>query len=303
MKALASFVMRGPSQSAMATTVLTMLSLIFPFVGILGSACVGLVFLRQGIKAGSKTLLLSTLAAALLMGVIFNNPLPALGLLLVLWIPVGLLSIVLRNTRSLSLTTQVGIGFGLLAVVVQYISLGQPAEFWRGYLQPMGQRFVDAGLFDQAQSLQVIEQLSTVMCGAVAVVFLLQLVCSLYLARWWQATLYNPGGFAIEYHQLRVHWVVGLIGASAMLLMLMPDEIAPAALNCLGAVVLGVLFLQGLAVAHGVFKGMKSAQLWLVLTYLLLIVFMPQMVMLLTSIGLMDVWINFRARFKNMQSG
>lgn len=300
---MASFVMRGPSQSAMATTVLTMLSLIFPFVGILGSACVGLVFLRQGIKAGSKTLLLSTLAAALLMGVIFNNPLPALGLLLVLWIPVGLLSIVLRNTRSLSLTTQVGIGFGLLAVVVQYISLGQPAEFWRGYLQPMGQRFVDAGLFDQAQSLQVIEQLSTVMCGAVAVVFLLQLVCSLYLARWWQATLYNPGGFAIEYHQLRVHWVVGLIGASAMLLMLMPDEIAPAALNCLGAVVLGVLFLQGLAVAHGVFKGMKSAQLWLVLTYLLLIVFMPQMVMLLTSIGLMDVWINFRARFKNMQSG
>ncbi|MCU7948064.1 MAG: DUF2232 domain-containing protein [Candidatus Thiodiazotropha sp. (ex Cardiolucina cf. quadrata)] len=303
MKALASFVMRGPSQSAMATTVLTMLSLIFPFVGMLGSACVGLVFLRQGGKAGSKTLLLSTLAAALLMGVIFNNPLPALGLLLVLWTPVGLLSIVLRNTRSLSLTTQVGIGFGLLAVVVQYISLGQPAEFWRGYLQPMGQRFVDAGLFDQAQSLQVVEQLSTVMCGAVAVVFLLQLVCSLYLARWWQATLYNPGGFAIEYHQLRVHWVVGLIGASSMLLMLMPDEIAPDALNCLGAVFLGVVFLQGLAVAHGVFKGMKSAQLWLVLTYLLLIVFMPQMVMLLTSIGLMDVWIDFRARFKNKQSG
>ncbi|MCU7901941.1 MAG: DUF2232 domain-containing protein [Candidatus Thiodiazotropha sp. (ex Lucinoma aequizonata)] len=292
---MASFVMRGPSQSAMATTALTMLSLIFPFVGMLGSACVGLVFLRQGGKDGSKTLLLSTMAAALLMGVIFNNPLPALGLLLVLWTPVGLLSIVLRNTRSLSLTTQVGIGFGLLAVVVQYISLGEPAEFWQGYLQPVGQRFVDAGLFNQAQSLQVIEQLSTVMCGAVAVVFLLQLVCSLYLARWWQATLYNPGGFAIEYHQLRVHWVVGLIGASAMLI---PDEMAPAALNCLGATFLGVLFLQGLAVAHGVFKGMKSAQLWLVLTYLLLIVFMPQMVMLLTSIGLMDVWIDFRARFK-----
>ncbi|MCU7918500.1 MAG: YybS family protein [Candidatus Thiodiazotropha sp. (ex Epidulcina cf. delphinae)] len=303
MKALASFVMRGPSQSAMATTVLTMLTLIFPFVGILGSACVGLVFLRLGLMAGIKTLLLSTLAAGLLMGVIFGNPLPALGILLVVWLPTGLLGMLLRNTRSLGLTTQAGIGFGLLAIVVQYAVLGDPRAFWREYLQPMGQRFVEAGLFDQAQSQPVIEQVSGVMCGVVAVLFLLQLLSSLYLARWWQAILYNPGGFADEYHQLRVHWVVGLVGALALTALLIPGESGLAFLNCLGAVFLGVLFLQGLAVVHGVFKGLRSAQLWLVLTYLLLIVFMPQMVLVLTGIGLTDVWIDYRARFKDKPSG
>ncbi|MCU7906383.1 MAG: YybS family protein [Candidatus Thiodiazotropha sp. (ex Epidulcina cf. delphinae)] len=303
MKALASFVMRGPSQSAMATTVLTMLALIFPFVGILGSACVGLVFLRLGMMAGVKTLLLSTLAVGLLMGVVFGNPLPALGILLVAWLPIGLLGMLLRNTHSLGLTTQAGIGFGLLAIVLQYVVLGQPKVFWREYLQPMGQSFVEAGLLDQAQSLPVIEQVSGVMCGVVAVLFLLQLLCSLYLARWWQAVLYNPGGFAGEYRQLRVHWMVGLVGVLALPALLMPGEGGPAFFLCLGAVFLGVLFLQGLAVVHGVFKGLKSVQLWLVLTYLLLIVFMPQMVLVLTGIGLTDVWIDYRTRFKDKPSG
>jgi hypothetical protein len=303
MKALASFVMRGPSQSVMATTGLTMLSLIFPFIGILGSACAGLIFLRQGTSAGVKTLVLSTLAIALLMVVILGNPLPALGVLLVIWLPIAMLGMALRNTKSLALTTQMAIGFGLFVVLIQYIVLSDPALFWQEYLQPLGEQFVDRGLLQQAQSQQLVEQLSMLMCGIVAVVYMLQLLASLYLARWWQAALYNPGGFSKEFHQLRVHPLVGIAGALAFLLLLLPGEHTPVALNCLGAVFLGVMFVQGLAVAHGVFKGMKSARLWLVLTYLLLIVFMPQMVMALTSIGLMDVWIDFRARFKQHESG
>jgi hypothetical protein len=298
MKALASFVMRGPSQSTMAITGLTML----PFIGILGSACAGLVFLRQGASAGAKTLLLSTLAIALLMAVIIGTPLPAVGVLVVVWLPIAILGMVLRTTRSLALTTQVAIGFGLLVVLIQYLVLGEPALFWQAYLKPLGQHYVASGLLDQSQSQQLVEQLSVVMCGLIAVVYMLQLLCSLYLARWWQAVLYNPGGFSKEFHQLRVHWLVGAVGALALLLLLMPGEDTSATLNCIGVVFLGVLFLQGLAVAHGVFKGVKSAQLWLVLLYLLLIL-MPQMVMVLTSIGLMDVWIDFRTRFKQRHSG
>jgi hypothetical protein len=303
MKALASFVMRGPSQSVMATTGLTMLSLIFPFIGIFGSACVGLVFLRQGTQAGIKILLLSTLAIALLMLAVIGNPLPAVGVLLVLWLPIAILGMLLRNTRSLAFTTQMAMGFGLLVVLIQYIVLSDPALFWQEHLQPLGQRFVDSGLLEQSQGQQLVAQLATMMCGLVAVVYMLQLVSSLYLARGWQAMLYNPGGFSKEFHQLRMHWLVGAVGALALLFLLIPDEHASVTFNCVGAVVLGLLFLQGLAVAHGVFNGMKSAQLWLVLVYLLLIVFMPQMVLALTSIGLMDVWIDFRTRFRQRQSG
>jgi hypothetical protein len=303
MKALASFVMRGPAQSVMVITVLAMLSIIFPFIGILSSASVGLVTLRLGAVEGVKTILLSTLASGLLMALIFGNPLPALGFLLVLWLPVGLLGLLLHNTRSLGLTTQAGMGFGLLIILVQYISMGTPAAFWREYLEPMAQGFIKAGLLDQAQSVQLLDQLSGMMCGMVAVGGLLQLLLSLYVARWWQAKLYNPGGFATEYQQLRLHWLVAAVGGVALLAGLLPESALPPLFGCLGSIFLGLLFLQGIAVAHGVFNGMKSSQLWLVLTYLMLIVFLPQMVLFLISIGLMDNLIDFRTRLKSTTGG
>jgi hypothetical protein len=303
MKAVASFVMRGPAQSAMVATVLAVLSIIIPFVGVFSSASVALVTLRMGSLATAKVLLIATLACAVLMTLIFGNPLAALGFLLVLWIPVVLLGLLLRNSRSLALTTQAGLLFGLLAILVQYISMGDPATFWREYLEPMSQRFIEAGLFDPAQSAEMLDQLSSMMCGLVSVGFLLQMLLSLYVARWWQAILYNPGGFAEEYQQMRLHQFVGIAGVAALLLGLLPEQSYPALLGCLGALVLGLLFLQGMAVIHGLVKLMKSAQLWLVMTYLMLIVFLPQMVLVMISIGLLDIWIDFRSRFKSQIGG
>jgi len=141
------------------------------------------------------------------------------------------------------------------------------------------------------------------MCGVVAAGILLQLLFSLYLARWWQALLYNPGGFGAEFHQLRLYRLVALPGAIILILWLLPGVELAAAVNCLGALYLSLFLLQGLAVAHGVFGGMKSPQRWLVVTYMMLFVFMPQMVLALAVIGLLDVWIDFRARFRHTQGG
>jgi hypothetical protein len=297
MKRLASFVMQGLSQSVMVTTVLAMLSLLFPLVGILSSASVGLVSLRQGIKSGAMTAGVSTLATGVLMMLIFSNPLPALVFLLLQWIPVGFLAWLLRTSRSLTLTTQAGLGLGIMAVAVQILSLGNPAEFWREQLQPMAQRFVEAGLFDQGQSAEAVAQLAPLMCGMVATGFLLQLLFSLYVARWWQALLYNPGGFSAEFRQLRLHRVLGLLGGAVLAFWLIPGVTLPAWLNCLGLVLVSVFLLQGLAVAHGVFGAMPGSRRWLVATYVLLLLFLPQMATVLVTVGLLDVWIDFRGRF------
>ncbi|MEJ2402781.1 MAG: DUF2232 domain-containing protein [Candidatus Thiodiazotropha sp.] len=304
MKVLASFVMRGQAQAVLVTTVLAMLAPFFLFVGLFSSACVALVTLRQGWSAGLKTLLLSTLASGLLMGILVGTPMPALGLLLILWLPMVLLGALLRNTRSLDLTVQAGIGFGLVTILVQYLSMGgEPAEFWKTILEPMGQRFIESGLIDAAQSSEVIAILSNMMCGMMAVTVVLQTVFSLFVARWWQAMLYNPGGFGEEFRRFRLHPGVGVLGAAALALGLLPEGSVPDFVSCLGMVFLGILFVQGLAVMHGVFKPMRSAQLWLVLAYLTLIVFMPQMVLLLIGLGLADIWADFRARFESSKQG
>jgi hypothetical protein len=297
MKWLASFVMQGFSQSVMATTVLAMISIIFPLIGFLSTASVGLVSLRQGPKSGAMTAGAATLASGLLMIIIFGNPILALGFLLLQWIPIVVLAWLLRSSLSLALATHAGLGFGFLALVVQMLLIESPTEFWRQQLEPMAQRFVEAGMFDQAQSAEAIAQLAPLMCGVLAAGFLLQLLFGLYLARWWQALLYNPGGFSAEFQQLRLHRVLGVVGAAVLAAWLVPGFALPAWLNCIGLVVLSVFMLQGLAVAHGVFGAMPGSQRWLVATYILLLLFLPQMAMVLITIGLLDVWMDFRNRF------
>ena len=303
MRSIASFVMQGFSQSVMVTTVLAMLSLVFPLFGIPSTASVGLVSLRQGLKAGAMTAGASTLACGLLMMVIFGNPLPALGFLLLQWLPIGLLALLLRDSRSLAWSTQAALLLGVLAVLVQYVGLSDPAAFWQQQLEPMAQRFVDAGVFNQAQSVEAIKQLSGMMCGIVAAGFVLQLLLSLYLARWWQALLYNPGGFGAEFRQLRVHKVVGILGLAVSAVWLIPGLRIPGALSCIGAVLLSVFLLQGLAVAHGVFAGMKTPRRWLFGIYLLLLLFLPQVAVVLITVGLLDVWLDFRARQRREPNG
>ncbi len=297
MRWLASFVMQGVSQSVMATTVLAMLSLLFPLIGILSTASVGLVSLRQGSRSAAMTAGASTLACGVLMGLILGNPLPALGFLLLQWAPIGVLAGLLRSSRSLTLATHAALGLGLLAVVLQYVMLGDPTEFWREQMGPMAERFVEAGVFDQSQSTEAIARMAPLMCGVVAAGFLLQLLFGLYLARGWQAMLYNPGGFAAEFRQLRLHRVLGVVGGAALALWLIPGMTLPTGLNCLGLVVLALFLLQGLAVAHGVFGGLPGTQRWLVATYVLLLLFLPQMALVLITVGLLDVWMDFRARF------
>jgi hypothetical protein len=299
MKRLASFVMQGPSQSVMVTTVLAMLSLIFPLIGIIATATVGLVGLRQGTKAGLITAGAATMASGLLMLLIFGNSIPALGFLLLQWLPISVLAYLLRSSRSLTLTTQASLGFGLLIVLGQILVLSDPAEFWRLQLAPLADEFVEAGLFDLTQREAVLAQLSQVMCGVIAAAFVLQLLLSLYLARWWQALLYNPGGFAAEFQQLRSHKTLGLLGVLAMGMSLIPESGFSGVVNCLGAVVLTLFLLQGLAVARGVFGRMQNPTPWLVAIYLLLLVFMPQMVVVLVTVGLLDVWLDFRTRYPN----
>ncbi len=193
MKGLASFVMRGPSQAVMATTVLALLSLILPLLGILSAASVGLVTLRQGAKYGLGVSLLATLACGLLIWVSFGNPLPSLGFLIVQWMPILLLGLVLRNSRSLSLSIQTGLVFGVLAIIGQYILLADPIAYWQVELRPLAEQLVRAGVLSQDSVDPVLQQMAGWMSGVLAAAIFLQLIFSLLMARWWQSLLFTSG--------------------------------------------------------------------------------------------------------------
>jgi hypothetical protein len=153
---------------------------------------------------------------------------------------------------------------------------------------------VQSGDIEGSTLKKVFEALAPWMTGAFALGLMLQTLLGLFLGRWWQGQLYNPGGFGTDFRTLRLHPVSGLLGLLlvAFVGFLPGPGLAPDLL-----LVLTPLWLfQGLAVIHGLFAERGARPAWLVGVYVLLILFMPQTLMLVACLGLVDTWADLRAR-------
>jgi hypothetical protein len=298
MKPLANFVMRGYSPATLVMTVAGLLSLLIPFVGVISSAAVGLVTLRQGVRPGMLLLGTSTLASGLIAWLALGSPLVGLGILLVLWVPIWGLAASLRATRSLNLTAQLAALGGLVVVLVVHLVVGDPALYWRELIEPLRQSLLSDGLIEAEASQVLFARLAQWMTGAFAAALVLQYLVSLFLARVWQAQLYNPGGFGAEFKALRVGSLVGGLFVLFLAWGLLAKGPALDLVPVLGL----LLLLQGLAVIHRLRELRNANQGWLIALYVLLVFFMPQMALLLISLGLIDLWADIRARVEQRVS-
>lgn len=299
MKPLAHFIMRGYSPATLVTTVTGLLSLLIPFIGVISSAAVGLMTLRQGPRPGMLLLGASTLASGLIAWLALGSPLIGLGILLVLWVPIWGLAASLRATRSLNLTVQLAALGGGVVVLVVHLSLGDPALYWRELIEPLRQSLLNEGLVDAEAGQALFERLARWMTGAFAAALVLQYLVSLFIARAWQAQLYNPGGFGAEFKALRVGTFVGWLFVLLLAWGLLAQGLAMDLVPVLGL----LLLLQGLAVLHRLRELWDANQGWLVALYGLLVFFMPQMALLLISLGLIDLWADIRTRVAQRVSG
>lgn len=294
MQALANFTMRGRSQAALVAAASAVLSLIVPLVGLVSSAVVALVTLRKGPNEGLIVGAFAGLASGLLAFAALGSPVPAVGFALALWLPVWVLGLVLRQTKSLDLTIQLAALFGLLIVVAIRVQAADPAVYWAELLEPVRENLVAGGVLDAALSEQVVAQLSLWMTGAFAATFYFQLVLALFIGRWWQAQLYNPGGFGSEFRAFRVGAGVGYLGLALLVLVLLLDG-AMWAVELL-LLLAPLFFLQGVAIVHGIVHARSANRGWLIGFYALLLLVMPHAEILVAGLGFADVWADLRSR-------
>jgi len=139
---------------------------------------------------------------------------------------------------------------------------------------------------------QLIDQIVRILPGFFASSFMIGTLLSLYLARWWQAVIYNPGGFGKEFRGLKLGKTTALI---ALVIALAALFISSDMFNAMLLVVFALYLNQGVAVLHAVFAGKQLNAVWLFLVYLLLF-FVPYTVVLLALAGLADTWLDFRRR-------
>tara|TARA_R110002110_G_scaffold26911_1_gene98479 strand:- start:111538 stop:112440 length:903 start_codon:yes stop_codon:yes gene_type:complete len=192
LKGLANFIMRGRLQ-ALVVAVAGAGSLLFCWIS---AAAIALVTLRRGAGQGGWLLLWAVLPAGALM-LAFGDSGP-----LALLLGTGALALVLRLTVSLPLailaSVPVGLVTGWAVAVFGGPVLEQMLAFFDQFLGSLEQQMAAEGAavvtLARPTALQVAGML-----GAANAIF--SVLC-LLLARWWQAALYNPGGFAGEFRAL-----------------------------------------------------------------------------------------------------
>ena len=286
MQALGNYILRGRLQAVAVITLLALVSLILPPLAYLFSGVpVGLVTMRRGAIISIEIIIGSLLAMGLFLW-LAQIPLQiCLAFAVVIWVPVWLCASVLRSTGSQGMLVLVAGVIGLGFIVTMYLGTEDVSAWW--------QRWLDAWIDTAApadmglQYKQVLEPVVPLMNAVMAAGLVLSLVLTTLIARWWQARLFNPGGFSEEFRSLRLPKWLFLPAVLGLLLMMMIGEPASSLLrDCLIIIVFLYLF-HGIAMVHRIVNRKNLPGVWLICMYVLLLV-VPQSVLFVACLGIAD---------------
>lgn len=283
----------------MVASTLAIISLIFPPVSIVSSATVSLVTLRKGSTEGLIVLITSVAAAAVLAIVLQIGYQFALLYGLVLWLPVWVISIILREGRHLALAIEISVLIGAFGVIGFYAFYDNPVLLWQSILvqmvQPMLASAPDMPIDNLRQTLEVF---SHYMTGVIAAGTVYGLLFGLFLGRYWQSVLFNPGGFKQEYLSLATHFWLAVVCIFVLIVaFLAPGIASEVAWNV--TILFFVLYtFIGVAVLHKLLAGLKNSRIWVPLLYVTLLM-IPHAMLPVSVLGLSDTWLNLRHKFSN----
>jgi len=288
MRGLAEFIMRGRWQ-ALAVAVLGSGSLLF---GWISAAAIALVTLRKGTASGGWLVLWAMLPAAIVAAM--SGDMGSVMLLLVAFC----LSVILRETVSLSLALIASVPLAMLGGLA-LIALNGP--FLEDLVATFNEalRQLEQEMTSEQQGELAFTSLAVPQVGALlAIGNTVVAVLAVLLGRYWQALLYNPGGFGQEFRALRLPQgaVVSLVALGTGL-WLQGDE-----WRVWSAVAVMPLTVVGFALVHAYAAHTDKGVTWLTLMYTLWIVLDPIKWVWLGFV-MADVFVDFRARWRNTSGG
>jgi len=281
MKGLAQFVMRGRLQ-AFAIAVGGAGSLLFCWIS---AAVIALITLRKGAAEGVWLFVWALLPAGTLLYV-FGDSGP-----LTLLVGTLVLALVLRETVSPALTLLVSVAVGLLVGMGMLMFAGpyleQLVTVFDQFLQSL-----EEGTPEGREPLVLGRPTVTQVAGMLGSGTAVLSVLSLLLGRYWQASLYNPGGFGEEFRALRYP-----IGIAVALV------VAALAVGSLGAdyrtwamIFVIPLSFAGLALVHARVEAREQGTSWLVWFYIAWVLLDP-VKLAVVMFAVIDSWVNFRQRW------
>ncbi len=285
--------MRGRLQAILVASTLAMMSLLLAPLSLVSSAAVALVTLRRGASEGLLVLVCSSVAAGILAALTQISYQFIVVYVLFLWLPIWLIAIVLREGRHISLAVEIAVLIGIVGIVAYYLYNVDPASMWKQVMPKMVPPNVPTEKIQQT-----IDVLAPYMTGIAAAGAVFGMCLGLFLGRWWQSVLYNPGGFKQEFLGLRVEPRLAMICLAIIgIAMVSSGAVSQIAWNT--SILLLVLYtFIGTAVLHTVFANTKISQFAVPMFYITLFV-IPYTLLPVALVGFSDTWLDIRKKTLN----
>jgi hypothetical protein len=272
--------MRGRAQAC----AVAFLGNLFPLIS---PATVGLVSLRKGSQEGVVVLLWAGLP--LIASSFFDQGSSLLTFISGLSLLMTLIAAnVLRVTGSWQWTILTSMLTAVVVMLATALLLSTDVDLLVDRLSTM---FAELA---QQQSAQVEPFIASrpLVLGLGALMLAVSTILCLFVSRWWQAMLYNPGGFGEEFRQLRLDMrAAGLSIIAFIVALYLPTEY-----RFWAELMVLPLVLSGLSLMHYGVNVAALGKAWLVFMYVGLVVSGPVIGGLLVGLGLADSLLNLRLR-------
>ncbi len=258
---------------------------LIPMMFWLAAAILGLVVLRKGVKEGIPVLAWGCLPALVLWAVQGD----ATALLVL--VDVILLSYLLRSTMSWSWVLLAGSFLAVVSTLIQPLLMGDVLNMAVALIQ----KVLTSGGVDVPDRDIIFSQ--AVM--AVSIFQVVIAIASLFLARKWQAGLYNPGGLRAEFHQLRLPIPFSLVLGG----MILVGESLVGSFSIFSQAAIPALVLPGLALIHGILAKKEIGIVGLIAFYLVgFFVLNMYFVNVLVTLCVIDSFVDIRSRIQGKAS-
>lgn len=246
-----------------------------------GLVLIALVTLRLGVKEGAIVLAWYLLPE---IAIIFIKQVPwYLAYDVVMAVVLWLMAASLRQTRDWGQVLKLAMLIGIGAVVLVHVMIPDVAMWWQTQLTQLFSHE------DYSQSIAALSQSAT---GSIAASSLAILLFMVFLARWWQAALFNKGGLKEEFFALRLSpWLTTALAIVALGLALdypLFNDLLP--------VVLLPFIIKGLMLCHYLAAVHKSHKVIMIAIYTIMLIFSPYSVIMLALFGVVDYWLDFRKK-------
>ncbi|WP_231870744.1 hypothetical protein [Marinomonas aquimarina] len=258
---------------------------IIPMMFWLGAAALGLVVLRKGVKDGIHVLAWGGLPALVLW--VIQSDATAFMVL----IDTFILAYVLREKVSWAWVMLSASVLAVLSSVIQPLLMADLLDMVADLIQQILSNSEEEGVVIPSKE-EIIQQAVIAMSVVQAYIA----VAALFLARRWQARLYNPGGLKKEFHEFRLPLSVALmLGA-----MVLAGESLGGGFEVLSRAAVPALVIPGLALVHGILALKKIGMVGLVLFYLIgILVLSVYFANILIFLAVVDSFVDIRGRMQS----